>query len=911
MNAKLSFDAWQLWALSLTAKACVVMALAMLATYLMRRRPSAERHLVWVVAVAAVLTLPLSTWLLPSVRVSLSMPSWLSDVVQPATPSMAPVSVEALPTLAPLPVLPAIEPAPAQRGTRVTPTPAPTPHVSARPTERPAIVPAVAPVPSRSSASIFFIIWGGGVFVSLCAMLVGFARVYWYARRARALRDPALLVRARGIAAELGVGQRIRFLEGETDAMPMTFGVVRPTVLLPSVASSWTAARQETVLRHELAHIRRRDALTQLAAEVACALHWFNPLVWFAARRLYVEREHACDDLVIVSGSRAADYAAELVEIARSMRVQRAAPLAAIAMARPSQLRRRVLAVLEDRKRRALLTNRLLVPAWLGTFAIVLPLSSVAPRFRWPTPHREPVVAAKLERKTPSRVSQSQKSLTMPPKTRVSTSSWSATSPAQSAASVTASAIVGQYTPNPRSALAQLANAVATAHVRSPANRVTPAHAISSAQQECLANSRNRSINTNNNERRSTIKWSSDDCSGEVIIDGDVQFDADFTRITGLSSGGYIRITTDEGRTERRLQIEPGSGGLNYEYSVNGRRAEFDAAGQQWLNATMLFLFRRIGFMAEQRANAILSRGGANAVLTEVSLLQGDYPRSRYLAVLVEKGQLDEGSLRRVLELAGNTLSSDHYRTEVITAVAGRYEFTDGIRQAYIDAATRIRSDHYKHAAFTRVLDKGNLPPAQVSAVLGAAGQISSDHYRSELLRSAAQRYALAPDIRGAYLTAATGIKSDHYKTIVLDAVMRSNLSAAELARVVDASMSVESDHYRAELLTKIGGMDLRDAALQAAFVRAASDITSDHYKAQVLTKAAAGTDLDRVALLGILDAAATIKSDHYLSELLVDVARRHRLEGDTRERFMRALDSIGSSHYHGQVATALLRQTR
>ena len=66
MNARLSFDAWQMWALSLTAKACVVMALAMLATYLMRRRPSAERHLVWVVAVVAVLTLPLSTWLLPS-----------------------------------------------------------------------------------------------------------------------------------------------------------------------------------------------------------------------------------------------------------------------------------------------------------------------------------------------------------------------------------------------------------------------------------------------------------------------------------------------------------------------------------------------------------------------------------------------------------------------------------------------------------------------------------------------------------------------------------------------------------------------------------------------------------------------------------------------------------------------------
>jgi hypothetical protein len=428
-------------------------------------------------------------------------------------------------------------------------------------------------------------------------------------------------------------------------------------------------------------------------------------------------------------------------------------------------------------------------------------------------------------------------------------------------------------------------------------------------QQDCLSRARNRTVNRNSDDHRTTIKWSGDDCSGEVDIDGEVQFDADFTTITGLSRGGSMRLVIEEGRDERRLLIRPANGSLSYEYSVNGRRAEFDAAGQRWLSSTLLFLFRTMGLMAEERATAILERRGAEALLTEVGLLAGDYVRATYLEVLVDRGRLDERSLRRVLELAGTTLSSDHYRTQVITAVAGRYEFTDAVRQAYIEAASHMSSDHYRHQAFTTVLKRGNLTPAQVSAVLREARRISSDHYRAELLRSMRSGYTMTPEIRAAYLEAAAGMSSDHYKAMVLGGLLDAELGPAEIARVVAAVETVSSDHYRADLLSKLAALNLREPAVQVAFVHAAGGIDSDHYKHRVLQQAAARPDLDRAALLGILDAANTIGSDHYLSELLVDIARRHRLTGDARERFMKVMDRIRSSHYRGNVATALLRQ--
>jgi len=146
-------------------------------------------------------------------------------------------------------------------------------------------------------------------------------------------------------AAELETGCAVRLSEGEHG--PSTFGIFRPVILLPRSARAWPAARLDAVLRHEAAHVARRDTATQFIARLVCAVFWPNPLLWLAARSLRREAEIAADDAVLASGLTPSLYAAELVKLA----AERQGVQPGIAMAGPP-LAQRVQAVLAENSSR-------------------------------------------------------------------------------------------------------------------------------------------------------------------------------------------------------------------------------------------------------------------------------------------------------------------------------------------------------------------------------------------------------------------------------------------------------------------------------------------------------------------------------------------------------------------------------
>ncbi|MEO8373174.1 MAG: M56 family metallopeptidase, partial [Candidatus Solibacter sp.] len=304
-----TLSAWPILA-SAALKSTLVLGVAFLLSTLLRRRSAAARHIVWTASAAALLALPLLSIMLPALRVRVAnrvLPADTNLIFRTSSAAPAPVSGAAT------------------AGRPDTALAAPARSVPDRPlTTRDALV----------------LLWTIGLAVGLVQMLAGFALLMRTRRRARSSPDQET---ADALAPRLGIEHPVHVLEFGA-VMPMTFGVLRPTVLLPETARAWSQERRDVVLLHELAHIARGDAATQLLARAALALHWWNPLAWLAWREFLRERERATDDLVLSAGAVASNYAGHLLEIARTMQFRAPGAAAAIAMARRSELEGRLLA---------------------------------------------------------------------------------------------------------------------------------------------------------------------------------------------------------------------------------------------------------------------------------------------------------------------------------------------------------------------------------------------------------------------------------------------------------------------------------------------------------------------------------------------------------------------------------------
>lgn len=147
------------------------------------------------------------------------------------------------------------------------------------------------------------------------------------------------------VARTLGLRRAVRVVVADDAVVAMTWGFVRPVVVLPSAVESWSVEERRMVLLHELAHVRAGDWLFGMASRLAAALLWFHPGAWWIARELRESCELACDERVIAAGARRSDYAELLVRAADLLPgAQRGV---ALALARKRGLRARLFAVLD------------------------------------------------------------------------------------------------------------------------------------------------------------------------------------------------------------------------------------------------------------------------------------------------------------------------------------------------------------------------------------------------------------------------------------------------------------------------------------------------------------------------------------------------------------------------------------
>lgn len=274
-----------------------------------------------------------------------------------------------------------------------------------------------------------------------------------------------------------------------------------------------------------------------------------------------------------------------------------------------------------------------------------------------------------------------------------------------------------------------------------------------------------------------TLSWehsNSEDGRNITLAGKNAQFNDDYTDVEHIASDGYFRLTEERGGVVQRLEITPTADGqLKRVYSMRGEVRPFDAAARQWLARLLSESVAGSGFDAEARVQKILKRGGASAVLTEMTRLKSDYARRVYSSVLLEQGNLSGEQLAKLLTQNSRAISSDYEKATLLIQVL-KHNLTDrGVRASFFETLGTLSSDYERGRVLAILLKRDDLATETIMLALKSVGGMSSDYEKANVLIRASKTGAANESVRNAIIEAAHALGSDHERGRVLTAATK------------------------------------------------------------------------------------------------------------------------------------------
>ena len=228
---------------------------------------------------------------------------------------------------------------------------------------QPFAIPAPTPLPTAAAPAlnplpaILFGVW-------LCGIVIGVVLWMRWWRQIRSIRRTATL---------LDLNLPIQMMSSPARLGPGVVGILRPVLLLPDgITDRLTPAQLETVLAHEMCHVRRQDNLTATIHMLVETIVWFHPLVWWIRTRLMEERERACDEEVLRMGSEPQVYAESILKVCE---FYLASPVPCAAGVTGGELKRRIEEIMGNRYTRELSYGRRILLAAVAVAAVGAPIA--------------------------------------------------------------------------------------------------------------------------------------------------------------------------------------------------------------------------------------------------------------------------------------------------------------------------------------------------------------------------------------------------------------------------------------------------------------------------------------------------------------------------------------------------------
>lgn len=342
-------------ALELMVKSSLLMGAALTAVYFLKDRSPSLRHSILSIALIGLLVLPVLTFVAPGWQLKILPASGQAE------PQLEPVT-ETLVTerLIEYRIVPIEEESPITWNASATVHTADPPlPATAKPGFKQMAIPAL---------------WLLGLLILFARIFAGLWGVSRLTRFGISLSENPWRMLYRLFMKKSPINRQVKLIKNRRVPVPMTWGVLRPVVLMPQDSSKWSFHQCSSVLFHELAHVKRGDFLVRILARVACSIFWFNPLSWLAYRHMIREQEKACDQMVLQAGIKPSTYASSLLQVKLAVTGSQRLAAAAVGMAGDSALDERLTTILDKHNTHrevTVKTKLILIVLFIFTIALV------------------------------------------------------------------------------------------------------------------------------------------------------------------------------------------------------------------------------------------------------------------------------------------------------------------------------------------------------------------------------------------------------------------------------------------------------------------------------------------------------------------------------------------------------------
>ncbi|PRY52583.1 beta-lactamase regulating signal transducer with metallopeptidase domain [Arcticibacter pallidicorallinus] len=168
----------------------------------------------------------------------------------------------------------------------------------------------------REYAKPIALLYFTGVVIQLLSLALAWFRTRSLGKGDPLLQDPVWLAKLNALSKKLGVVKHVTLHVSERIKVPLTAGFIKPVILLPvAMVSRLSPEQVESILLHELAHIKRLDYLWNMIQKVIESILFFNPFVWLIVKEINKEREYCCDEIVVSKTSDPLTYAKALLQL--------------------------------------------------------------------------------------------------------------------------------------------------------------------------------------------------------------------------------------------------------------------------------------------------------------------------------------------------------------------------------------------------------------------------------------------------------------------------------------------------------------------------------------------------------------------------------------------------------------------